>query len=122
MTTDISLVEELNLVKNSADPRAPFFTGWKSCDPTSWMTDQPGDPSLGCVGQLIQFVGDPITCGVYVNLPGFESGIIPLGATINIGDERLYVAPSLGEMRRMLLEALVILKNLATKAEADQPK
>jgi hypothetical protein len=120
MTTDVSLVEELNLVKNSADPRAPYFTGWKSADPNSWLLDHPADESLGYCGQIIRWLGDPITHAAYVNLPGGESGVILAGNSFSIGDERLYVAPSLEEMRKMLLDGLKRLNEVVDKYNADQ--
>lgn len=119
MTTDISLVEELNLAKNQADPHAPFFTGWKSCDPQSWNTDATPDDSLGYCGQIVQWIGGDH--GAYVNLPGGESGVILAGNTFEIGTERIYASPSLDDMREMLLSGLKKLKEVVEEYKKGEP-
>lgn len=119
MTTEISLVEELNLAKNQADPHAPFFTGWKSADPNFWLYNREPDESLGYCGQMVQWLDNPIQRAAYVNLPGGESGIVLAGNSFYIGEERLYTAPSVEEMRDMLIGGLVKLKEIVAQYEKE---
>ena len=96
------------------DPRGhTWFTGWKELPED--VAEGLGIPP-GCVGQLIHFferspnpkIGDH---GVYVNLPGMESGHILAGAVFDIGTARLnqqeqVTVESMSAMLRAGLEKL----------------
>jgi hypothetical protein len=105
-TDHIELINKLELQINSADPFAPWFTGWKEtvqCD--------------GYVGQLVRFyltkTGDR-GC-VYVNLPGMESGDTSNGGYFDIGTARLTGEISLERMEAMLVAGIRELNALYEK-------
>lgn len=82
----------------------PYFTGWKE------------DPNNGSiVGQVVLFVrghssSDPVAA--YVNLPGMQAGVVPQGATFDIGIERLDPDTNAVEMRKLLQKGLERMKKL----------
>lgn len=119
MTTDISLVEELKLVQKSADPRAPFFTGWRSCDINAMVTGRDPDEAHGYVGQVIQWLGEDQVA--YVNLPGKEFGLAKPGGLLEIGKDRIYTAPSSEDMREMLVSGLNKLKEIVEEHKKGEP-
>jgi hypothetical protein len=110
----IELYNQLCLQPNSADPHATFFTGWKEIPADADWETRSGATYLGsgyAVGQILHFFkGKMNGCdhGVYVNLPGMESGHCFAGQIIDIGEERIKVStpPSVDEMREMLTVGL----------------
>ena len=74
-----------------------YFTGWK-----------PGQDGR-LVGQLVRWCQRKNQKGLfvaYVNLPGMESGVVPGGASFEIGSERLDEEFSLEEMGALLSAGL----------------
>lgn len=116
MTTDAVLVNELGLAKSDANSHAPYFTGWKNMDAMmAALVGRPVDESMGYIGQIVQRIERTPTMVAYVNLPGFETGVIPLGACFEVGTERLYEAPTADVMAEMLRNGL---KKLQATVEA----
>jgi len=97
--TDKDQLRRLGLLI-SDDRTEPHFTGWK---------DLPNEEGAS-IGQIVQWL--PGKRAAYVNLPGMESGIVPMGACIDIGVKRQKEIPSAEEMERMLVEGLEKLKTL----------
>lgn len=112
MKTDTVLVDELGLAKSDANRYAPYFTGWKSADVDAIVLDREPDKSKGYIGQLVQWIEGDEARAAYVNLPGGQSGVVPEGACLEIGDERLYEAPTSQTMEEMLLGGLKKLREV----------
>lgn len=116
----ISLLEDMKLVKSTADPYAPWFTGWKSADPRYWIENREPDESFGFCGQVIQFLKTDPESIAYVNLPGMECGVCITGNTFDIGTERIH-AVSMEEMRELLLSGLKKLKEIVEEYKKGNP-
>lgn len=81
-----------------------YFTGWK---------EHPEDGSI--VGQVVFWVkvdGTKSPGAAYVNLPGMECGVIPQGASVNIGTERLDPTITIGGMAELLRKGLEKMRDL----------
>lgn len=114
-TTPIALSLDLNSENRLG--YNPYFTGWKEI-PTNPNCYVDGSEPIGtgkAVGQIVCWIRGSEgkqPRAAFVNLPGYQHGIIVAGASFDIGDQRLdlLTLPSSDEMEAMLVKGLEILK------------
>ena len=107
---------ELGTVSAHMEVNKQFFTGWKGAingvdlfyrgpadEGREW--DIPDDIKIGYVAQWTIPIVDGSTYKIiFVNLPGMESGVVPYGASFDIGSQRVYGDTPVEELN-LLIEA-----------------